>query len=113
MWDAIKRAALWFVDIYRLLWALGFGCLFAWVYWIHPRLAAASQVHNWATMQPYVAFLRSYHADHGTYPMTLEEAIPASVADRERWLRARDGYDHPLQYRSDGQQFLLVSYGAD
>ena len=58
-------------------------------------------------------FLSSYHDAHGTYPLTLEEAIPASVADRERYLLARDGYDHPLHYRSDGQQFLLVSYGAD
>jgi hypothetical protein len=113
MWDAFKQAAFWFVDVYRILWALGLGCLFAWIFWIHPKLAAAKQVHNWATMQPYVSFLSSYHDAHGNYPLTLEEAIPALVANRERYLLARDGYDHPLHYRSDGQQFLLASYGAD
>jgi len=113
MWDALKKATFWFVDVYRLLFLFGIGCIVAWYFWLNPKLAAGKQVHNWAVVQSYVAFLDSYHDAHGVFPLTLEEAIPASTEHRERWLAARDGYDHPLHYRSDGQGFLLASYGAD
>jgi hypothetical protein len=113
MWDAIKNAAFWFVDVYRLLWALAAFCVAAWLFWIHPRLVAAHQVHNWAIIQSYVSFLETYRQEHGVYPKALAEAVPATADQRDVWLAAFDGYGHPLHFSSNGDEFSIVSYGKD
>jgi hypothetical protein len=100
-------------DAVRIAGLLAFGGVVVWSLWVHPRLVEGRQVRNWAIVQSYVAFINSYHEEHGTFPLNLSDAIPSSAEDRARWLAARDNYGRPLHYSSDGAQFVLVSYGQD
>ena len=109
----MSRTALSIYFFYRTLAVVGIGGAAIWGFWIHPRLVAGRQVRNWAIIRSYVALLDAYHEAHGEFPLTLSDAIPSSVQNRERWLAALDNYGHPLHFKSDGAQFVVASYGRD
>jgi hypothetical protein len=98
---------------YRVVALVGVGGAAIWGVWVHPRLVAGRQVANWAIVQSYVAFVDAYHEEHGRFPTSLGDAIPASAQNREQWLAARDNYGRPLHFSSDGAQFVIASYGKD
>ena len=74
---------------------------------------AGRQVRNYADIQSYASFVRTYRESHGSLPRTLSEAIPDNAAQRAFWLAARDVYGHPLHYEVNGDEFLIASYGRD
>src|SRR5438046_1217540 len=67
------------------------------------------QIQNLVKGRAYVAALANYRAAHHSYPGRLDIALPP---DR-RWLDGRDAWGTPMAYESDGQRFILVSFGAD
>jgi hypothetical protein len=89
------------------------GGFAVWAIRVKPRFVASKQVVNWATMQVYVGFLAEYRHAHGRFPVTLREAVPIELSQRERWLGDRDAYGHDWFYESDGARYLLASFGRD
>ncbi len=81
--------------------------------WERPRIVAAHQVRNWADIQGFTGFLENYREVHGRYPSQLSDAVPDDSANRRFWLKCQDVYGHPLNYESNGDRFLLASYGRD
>jgi hypothetical protein len=67
------------------------------------------QIQNLVKGRAYVAALANYRAVHRTYPARLDIALPR---DRH-WLDGRDAWGARMAYESDGQRFILVSFGAD
>ena len=81
--------------------------------WIHSMYVAGRQIRNWVHIQGYVAFIGRYHKSHGAYPLTLQEAVPTDTPNRVTRLAARDTFGKLLYFESDGQRFLIASFGRD
>ena len=85
----------------------------AWWLLVRPRVIAARQLANWVTIQVSVYSIEQYRKVHGAYPTSLSalasEASPVAEGNRG----SVDTYGHPLHYESDGERFLVVSFGRD
>ena len=61
--------------------------------------------------------LESYSNDHSFYPRVgdglVEAVAPHLVPTYVRPLPVRDGWSHPIVYRSDGVGYTIASWGAD
>jgi hypothetical protein len=96
------------------LWVL--GCLAivliaaSYLRFLRPRLLLGRQVHNHAVCQTVVAHLDSYFDTHGSYPSDLSLLPAMQQHERSALL---DGWGHEFLYTSDGERFVLVSYGRD
>jgi hypothetical protein len=85
----------------------------AWAVWVRPLSIAGNQLRNYADIQSYASFVRTYRDTHGSLPRTLSEAVPDNAGQRAFWLAARDVYGHPFHYEVNGNEFLIASYGRD
>ena len=96
---------------------LGLGLL-VWLAVVRPFLVGGRQILNYAHMQYYMGALDEYYKEHGEYPGDLVAAVSPRVAQypsprSEELLAYLDTWEHPLVYRTDGQHYVLASYGKD
>lgn len=82
---------------------------------LRPMRLRFKQVGNLVDMRGYEWAIRHFHETHASFPLSLpavlEEARQLSAG--ERFAKGLDGWGHPVLYRSNGEQYLLVSYGRD
>ena len=91
--------------------ALGLG--FSWAAWVRPRLTASRQLRNWVGLQLRIYYIDQFRKSYGVYPVSLSEAAPSQWPSRDGSGLTNDLYGHPLYYESDGQRYLVASFGRD
>ena len=87
----------------------------AYAFLIHPMLLRGRQIENLVDMRMYAVEIDRFRKTHGLYPASVQAAIRESPDLRNMWPYhgGLDRWGHRILYRSDGQRYLLVSYGRD
>ncbi len=80
-----------------------------WFGWVYPGVLRAKQVRSLADMQIIWHHVEEHRERTGAYPRALHEVIPGRLAA----VLAADGWGGRWLYESDGDRFVLVSYGKD
>ena len=82
-----------------------------YVFLVRPFNLRGRQVADMVRCREFVRLLDAYHDTHKKYPWKLLDAVPAE--DLGRFGALDDAWGHPLDYRSDGTMYLLISLGRD
>lgn len=102
----------WLVGVGLLVVATAVAFAFVW----QPIQRHNLQIQNLIYVRGLVDDeIEEYHRAHGTYARSLETVLREMAKDpqlRNRFTKL-DAWGHPMLYRSDGRQFLLVSFGRD
>ena len=81
---------------------------------VRPIKLGEKQIQNLIQMRVYTSALDEFKKRHGKYPTSLDDAILESdLTHKDVFLPKVDRWGHLVDYQSDGQQYLLVSFGRD